>query len=74
MREALGQIIEYVHFRDCPINASKMFVIGMYPPNEEESRYVKNSGKNTVSLFTINNMILNIIILVQKCSSDINLI
>lgn len=40
IREALGQIIEYVHFRDFPINVDKMFVIGTCLPNEEEIRYI----------------------------------
>lgn len=41
IREALGQIIEYVHFRNSPINVDKMFIIGIYPPNKEEIRYIK---------------------------------
>ncbi|MDG0800833.1 hypothetical protein [Pectobacterium polaris] len=41
IREALGQVIEYVHFRDYPINVNKMFIIGMYPPNDEEVKYIK---------------------------------
>lgn len=42
IREALGQVIEYVHFRRDPINVDKMFIIGMCPPNEEEIKYIKS--------------------------------
>lgn len=42
IREALGQLIEYVHFRDNPINVIKMFIIGIYPPNKEEVKYIKS--------------------------------
>lgn len=42
IREALGQIIEYVHFRRIPVSVDKMFIIGMCPPNEEEIRYIEN--------------------------------
>ncbi|AYH27066.1 MULTISPECIES: hypothetical protein [Pectobacterium] len=41
IREAIGQVIEYVHFRDNPVNVDKMFIIGIYPPNEDEVRYMK---------------------------------
>lgn len=41
IREALGQIIEYVHFREHPISVNKMFVVGSYSPNADEIKYIK---------------------------------
>lgn len=44
-REALGQVIEYVHFRETPIPVSKMFVVGQYLPNQEEINYIEKLRK-----------------------------
>lgn len=40
IREALGQIIEYVHYREESVNVRKMFVVGSYPPDKDEIRYI----------------------------------
>lgn len=43
--EALGQVIEYVHFRETPIPVSKMFVVGQYLTNQEEINYIEKLRK-----------------------------